>query len=113
MPLKIQTATSAVCALSIWTIVDGATFVDVLAWNTEGQGEPSSADMSLDDRRAMAGVLLPMAQGEATIEAAPMRWTLMAPPAALGLLVLVMGLWQPPAFAALLHAAARSLGGTP
>jgi CRISPR-associated protein Cas1 len=33
-------------------------FVDVLAWHTAGEGRPSRDDLSLDDRRAMAGVLL-------------------------------------------------------
>jgi len=33
-------------------------FVDLLAWRTAGDGRPSREDLSLDDRRAMAGVLL-------------------------------------------------------
>lgn len=33
-------------------------FVDALAWRTAGNGTPSRDDLSLDDRRAMAGVLL-------------------------------------------------------
>jgi CRISP-associated protein Cas1 len=33
-------------------------FVDVLAWGTVGAGEPCREDMSVEDRRAMAGVLL-------------------------------------------------------
>lgn len=33
-------------------------FVDVLAWQTAGSGHPSKDDLSLDDRRTMAGVLL-------------------------------------------------------
>jgi CRISPR-associated protein Cas1 len=33
-------------------------FVDVLAWRTVGQGAPCRKDMTVDDRRAMAGVLL-------------------------------------------------------
>lgn len=33
-------------------------FVDVLAWRTVGEGAPCRQDMSVDDRRAMAGVLL-------------------------------------------------------
>lgn len=32
VPLKIETGTSPVCVLSIWTVADAATFVDVLAW---------------------------------------------------------------------------------
>ena len=32
MPLKIETATSPVCALSVWTVADTETLVDVLAW---------------------------------------------------------------------------------
>lgn len=38
-------------------------FVDVLAWRTVGAGAPCRDDLSIDDRRAMAGVLL----GEARI----------------------------------------------
>lgn len=33
-------------------------FVDVLAWHTAGEGRPSTDDLSLDDRRTMAGILL-------------------------------------------------------
>jgi CRISPR-associated protein Cas1 len=33
-------------------------FVDVLAWRTAGDGAPSRDDMTVDDRRAMAAVLL-------------------------------------------------------
>jgi CRISPR-associated protein Cas1 len=33
-------------------------FVDVLAWQTADEGRPGRDDLSLDDRRAMAGVLL-------------------------------------------------------
>lgn len=33
-------------------------FVDVLAWRTAGEGAPSRESMSIDDRRAMAGILL-------------------------------------------------------
>lgn len=33
-------------------------FVDSLAWTTTGEGRPSRDDLSIDDRRAMAGVLL-------------------------------------------------------
>lgn len=33
-------------------------FVDVLAWRTAGEGAPSRDPLSLEDRRAMAGVLL-------------------------------------------------------
>ncbi len=33
-------------------------FVDLLAWKTSDGGEPSRGDLSLDDRRALAGVLL-------------------------------------------------------
>lgn len=33
-------------------------FVDVLAWRTSGDGTPSREDMTIDHRRAMAGVLL-------------------------------------------------------
>lgn len=40
-------------------------FVDVLAWRTVGEGRPSDGDLSLDDRRAMAGALL----GEAKVGA--------------------------------------------
>lgn len=40
-------------------------FVDVLAWRTIGEGAPCREDMTLDDRRAMAGVLL----GEARLAA--------------------------------------------
>ena len=32
--------------------------VDMLAWRTAGEGQPSRDDLSLEDRRAMAGVLL-------------------------------------------------------
>ena len=32
MPLTIDTVTSPLCDLSVWTVTDGATFVDVLAW---------------------------------------------------------------------------------
>lgn len=38
-------------------------FVDVLAWRTVGEGQPSREDLTVEDRRAMATVLL----GEATI----------------------------------------------
>lgn len=37
-------------------------FVDALAWRTIGEGAPSRDDISVDDRRAMAGVLLADAQ---------------------------------------------------
>lgn len=37
-------------------------FVDVLAWHTAGECRPSTDDLSLDDRRAMAGVLLSCAR---------------------------------------------------
>jgi len=33
-------------------------FVDVLAWRTVGEGRPSRDPLNIDDRRAMAGVLL-------------------------------------------------------
>lgn len=33
-------------------------FVDALAWRTVGDGLPSRDDLSVDDRRTMAGVLL-------------------------------------------------------
>jgi CRISPR-associated protein Cas1 len=33
-------------------------FIDVLAWNTAGGGEPGRQDMSIEDRRTMAGALL-------------------------------------------------------
>lgn len=33
-------------------------FVDSLAWKVAGEGRPSRDDLSIDDRRAMAGVLL-------------------------------------------------------
>ncbi len=33
-------------------------FVDVLAWQTAGDGRPSKDDLSLEDRRTMAGILL-------------------------------------------------------
>lgn len=43
-------------------------FVDVLAWNTAGNGAPSRDDLTLEDRRAMAGVLLAQAQlGDETL----------------------------------------------
>lgn len=33
-------------------------FVDVLAWQTADEGRPGKGDLSLDDRRTMAGILL-------------------------------------------------------
>jgi CRISPR-associated protein Cas1 len=40
-------------------------FVDIHAWRTVGEGRPCRNDLSVDDRRAMAGVLL----GEARVSA--------------------------------------------
>lgn len=43
-------------------------FVDALAWRTVGDGRPCRADLSLDDRRAMASALLQEARvGETTL----------------------------------------------
>lgn len=33
-------------------------FVDALAWRTSNEGQPSRDDLSIDDRRAMAGILI-------------------------------------------------------
>ncbi len=65
---------------------------------------------------AMAGIVLPMAQGRSTVpvDRNPDRrealWSIL-PPAALCLLVLVLGCYVPPTLSAVLHEAARTLGG--
>jgi hydrogenase-4 component F len=63
----------------------------------------------------MANLVLPMAQGRAAErpETIPPREALWAtlPPAALSALVVVLGIYVPPDLSAVLHEAARSLGG--
>ena len=63
----------------------------------------------------MANVVLPMAQGRAATRseqrgAGEALWATL-PPAALAAMVLVLGVYIPPAMSAVLHEAARSLGG--
>ncbi len=63
----------------------------------------------------MANVVLPMAQGRAADRLGAARrgealWATL-PPAALAALVLVLGVYVPPAMSGVLHEAARSLGG--
>ncbi len=63
----------------------------------------------------MANLFMPMAQGKADDQSGPSGgsealWATL-PPAALALLVLVLGVYVPPAMSDVLHAAARSLGG--
>ena len=63
---------------------------------------------------AMASVFLRMLQGDPESSPAPARERLLSwlPPAALGALALIAGLWIPAPLAALLHDAARLLGGS-
>jgi len=63
----------------------------------------------------MANLFMPMAQGRDDLQSEPSGggealWTTL-PPAALALLVFVLGVYVPPAMSDVLHAAARSLGG--
>ena len=63
----------------------------------------------------MANVVLPMAQGRAATRpenrvAGEALWATL-PAAALAAIVLVLGVYVPPAMSAVLHEAARSLGG--
>jgi hydrogenase-4 component F len=60
---------------------------------------------------AMAGIVLPMAQGKSERHAGYEPTWATAPPATLCLIVLVLGLYVPPDFMAVLHEAARALGG--
>jgi hypothetical protein len=64
---------------------------------------------------AMANLFLPMAQGRGADRSAPggrheALWATL-PPATLGSLVLVLGVYVPPAMSTVLHEVARSLGG--
>lgn len=63
----------------------------------------------------MAGTMLRMAQGQPEFRggqpAAGEDWLAVAPPAVLGLLVFLLGIYMPPALSVLLHQAARLLGG--
>ena len=62
-----------------------------------------------------SSAMLGMAQGEPTTPLGSPgrreRWLVVGPPAVLGLGVLVLGVWVPPALDALLRTAARALGG--
>jgi hydrogenase-4 component F len=59
----------------------------------------------------MGRVVLGMLQGTSSVPARPEPWSAVLPPAALGLAVLVLGIYVPPALAEALELAARSLGG--
>jgi hydrogenase-4 component F len=63
----------------------------------------------------MAGIFLRMAQGQSSLPAAqrPVRERALSliPPAALGVAVLILGIWVPGPLLGLLHRAAKALGG--
>ena len=63
----------------------------------------------------MANIVMPMAQGESNanprLRTPREDWLAVLPPAALGILVLAMGIYVPPDLNTVLHEVARSLGG--